>query len=249
MRSRKGIGDTLCILSKLPELCSRNKDLALQFNIRNPLEAIDIFSCFKFTYNAIYSDGKHHDYIPVDEAFIHYNLFHIPDKVVTEAYWNIDNLTLQYDIIVHPVTTSRTMRVFDKGVLYDLLDYIADWNKDSSIILVGSEEDVKFMGDYDNPAFDNQMNKLSAYQVVQLLFEAKHIIGCDSWIAFLGGIIGKPTFMYMLNRKTDKLLNLFRDRVISDQFHVSNLVNCKNELQILSFGKNEEAVESRVDLL
>ncbi len=231
MKSEKGIGDTLCILPKLSELCKRNTNVSLQFNVRNPLEVMDIFSCFNFTYNVIYSDGKHNGYIPVDETFIHYNLSNTLDKIVTQEYWNIDNTSLQYDIVIHPVTTSRTMRVFDKDILYEMLDYIAD--KCSNMVLVGSEEDASFMNDYNNPAFDNQMNKLSAYQVVQLLFKAKNVIGCDSWVAFLSGIIGKPTLMYMLNRGTDKLLNLFRDRIISDNFHVSNLVDCKNEMQIL----------------
>ena len=229
MNPKKGIGDTLCILPKLPELCSKNKDLGLQFNVHNLLEVKDIFSCFNFTFNII----KHANNIPIDEAFIHYNLSDVSDRVVTKEYWNINNSSLQYDIVIHPVTTSRTMRVFGKDILYDLLDYIADWKRDCRIVLVGSEEDASFMNDYDNPVFDNHMNKLSAYQVVQLLFKAEHIIGCDSWVAFLGGIIGKPTFMYMLNRKTDKLLNLFRDRIVSNKFHVSNLVNGKDELQIL----------------
>lgn len=137
-------------------------------------------------------------------------------------------------VVFQPVTTLRTPRNFVAERMAELYKKVIEAFEGSSIYLVGTYDDYLTIKELvDSNARDsiiNTMGRWDVAQVVQLIFDADIVLGCNSWVSYLGAICDKRSAMYVLGGL--QVEAEFRNRIVSKNFYGFDNVSLRQNLDI-----------------
>lgn len=140
----------------------------------------------------------------------------------------------EHCVVFQPVTTLRTPRNPSAERMSELYKKVIAVFEESSIYLVGTYDDYLSIKDLvDSNARDsiiNVMGRWDVAQVVQLIFEADVVLGCNSWIPYLGSMCDKRSAMYVLGGL--QVEAEFRNRIVSKNFYGFDNVSLRKNLNI-----------------
>ncbi len=140
----------------------------------------------------------------------------------------------EHCVVFQPVTTLRTPRNPNAERMSELYKKVITAFEGSSIYLVGTYDDYHSIKDLvDSNARDsiiNVMGRWDVAQVVQLIFGADVVVGCNSWIPYLGSMCDKRSAMYVLGGL--QVEAEFRNRIVSKNFYGFDNVSLRENLNI-----------------
>lgn len=140
----------------------------------------------------------------------------------------------EHSVVFQPVTTLRTPRNFIAENMAKLYNSVITAFEGSTIYLVGTYDDYLTIKELvDSSARDsiiNTMGRWDVAQVVQLIFDADVVLGCNSWVPYLGSICDKRSAMYVLGGL--QVEAEFRNRIVSKNFYGFDNVSLRHNLNV-----------------
>jgi len=125
-----------------------------------------------------------------------------------------------YPVIFQPFTSLRTPRNFKARDFMELYRAVISVFEGVPVCLVGTYTDYLHIKDIvDSNLSDNIFNMMGQWdvaEVVQAIFDAGVVVGCNSWVSYLGALLDKRSVMYVLGSlgvETE-----FQGRVVSENF-------------------------------
>lgn len=140
----------------------------------------------------------------------------------------------EHCVVFQPVTTLRTPRNPSAERMSELYKKVIAAFEESSIYLVGTYDDYLSIKDLvDSNARDsiiNTMGRWDVSQTVQTIFDADIVLGCNSWVPYLGSMCDKRSAMYVLGGL--QVEAEFRNRIVSKNFYGFDNVSLRKNLNI-----------------
>lgn len=140
----------------------------------------------------------------------------------------------EHCVVFQPVTTLRTPRNFVAERMAELYNKVITALEGFTIYLVGTYDDYLSIKELvDSVARDsiiNTMGRWDVAQIVQLIFDADVVLGCNSWVPYLGSICDKRSAMYVLGGL--QVEAEFRNRIVSENFYGFDDISLRQSLNI-----------------
>jgi len=139
-----------------------------------------------------------------------------------------------YPVVFQPFTSLRSPRNFRPERFTELFKAVVAAFEDSQICLVGTYEDYLHIKSIVNAHMSknivNMMGLWDVAEVVQAIFDAEVVVGCNSWIPYLAAMVDKRSAMYVLGGL--HVEREFQGRIVSKQFYGFDSISLPRNLKV-----------------